>query len=234
MSDQARSPMQIGVRLFVICTAAAVGLGLVNEITEPRIAAQRVADRRQVIASFIDKGEAGAAVAGSGGVEEYYAVADGDKTLGYVLALVGSGYGGELRLLAYYDVDGAIRAARLVDDQETPGLGKKAETEEYMAMFTGTGGDRPVPVSKAMLASGASGGASAGAAPAAPAPAAAAQAAAPWASMSRAGLRGWLFGGSGGAGSPADAVTGATITFRGVSTALAEGSRFVKSLGGRK
>jgi electron transport complex protein RnfG len=226
MSGQAHSPMQIGARLFAICTAAALGLGFVNEITEPRIAAEKGAERQQVLASFIDKGEARAGVPGSGGVEEYYTVADGDKVLGYVLALTGTGYGGDLKLLAYYGVDGTIRAARLVDDQETPGLGKKAETEQYMAMFTGTGGSRPVPVTKAMLAADQPSQAPTGARTAAGAPR--------WVSMSRAGLNGWLFGEAAGAGSPADTVTGATITFKGVSAALAEGSRFVKGLGGRK
>ncbi len=229
MSEQTHSPMTIGLRLFLICTAAALGLGIVNEITEPRIAAQRTADRDQVIASFVDKGKPGAPIAGSGAVETCYPVADGGTVRGYVVALTGTGYGGELRMLAYYAVDGTIRIAKLVEDTETPGLGKKAETAGYMEMFKGTGGDRPVPLSKQMLAARAGGGA-----PAAPAGGAAASV--PWTRASRRGLAAWLFGAGAaeGGGGAADAVTGATITFRGVSGALAEGSRFVKGLGGSK
>jgi hypothetical protein len=52
--------------------------------------------------------------------------------------------------------------------------------------------------------------------------------------MARPGLGGWFFGAAGGGGSAADAVTGATITFKGVSAALAEGAEFAKGLGGRK
>ncbi len=226
MSEATHTPGVIGLRLFLICAAAALMLGIVNEITEPRIAAQKISDRDQVIASFVDKGKVGEPVAGSGAVEAYYPVVDGDKPLGYVLSLTGRGYGGELKLLAYYAVDGAIRVAKLVDNQETPGLGKKAETAQYMGMFKGTGGGRPVPVSKEMLGAGQGGtGVSR--------PGEGQRVA--WIRASRAGVGGWLFGaGAGGGGSAADSVTGATITFKGVSGALAEGSQFVKSLGGRK
>jgi electron transport complex protein RnfG len=156
-------------------------------------------------------------------------VRDGDVLLGHVLALTGSGYGGELKLLVYYGVDGAIRAARLVENTETPGLGKKAETAGYMAMFTGTGAARPVPVSKEMLAGGATGS------PGGRAAVGAFAGRVPWIRASRAGLGAWLFGdASGGTAGGADAVTGATITFRGVAAALAEGAQFVKGLGGRK
>jgi Na+-translocating ferredoxin:NAD+ oxidoreductase subunit G len=222
MSEKTHSPMTIGLRLFLICTVAALGLGLVNEITEPRIAAQRAANRQQVVETLVDKGRAGAPVAGRGGVEVYYAVVEGDAVLGYVLALNGTGYGGDLRLLAAYGTDGALRQARLVEDNETPGLGKKAENAEYMAMFTGTGGARtPVPVSKEMLAAGGA--------------ARPARAAVPWARMvQRGGLSGWLFGVASGPANPADAVTGATITFKGVSAALAEGAAFARGLEGRK
>jgi electron transport complex protein RnfG len=104
-----------------------------------------------------------------------------------VLELEGSGYGGEMRILARYDGEGAIRAVKLMDNTETPGLGKKAETPTYMDKFIGTGApEEPVPVRKDMLAS-----------------------------------------------SEADAVTGATITFLGISQALAEGAQYAaEQLGG--
>ena len=122
-----------------------------------------------------------------------------------MLALTGSGYGGELKLLAYYGTDGAIRTARLVDNSETPGLGKKAETAQYMAMFAGTGAGRPVPVSKEMLAAGGASAAAAAAAAAAAGPAGPAGRA-PWIRASRPGFGAWLFGAAtGGAGGGAGA-----------------------------
>jgi electron transport complex protein RnfG len=85
-------------------------------------------------------------------------------------------------VLARVDGNGTIRAVRLMDNSETPGLGKKAENPDYMNKFIGTGGpDHPVPVRKSSLSA-----------------------------------------------AEADAVTGATITFLGVSRALAEGARYIR------
>ena len=105
-----------------------------------------------------------------------------------LLELEGSGYGGEMNILARYDWDGTVRAVRLMDNSETPGLGKKAENPAYMEKFIGTGSqENPVPVRKDMLASG-----------------------------------------------EADAVTGATITFLGISKALSEGAEYVQAVSGGK
>jgi electron transport complex protein RnfG len=102
--------------------------------------------------------------------------------VGSLLELIGSGYGGDLKILARYDRTGEIRAVKLMEDEETPGLGKKAESPAYMDKFIGTGAaGNPVPVRKDMLPT-----------------------------------------------SEADAITGATITFLGVSKALAEGARFAR------
>jgi electron transport complex protein RnfG len=111
-----------------------------------------------------------------------YPVLEDGKERGSLLELVGTGYGGDLKILARYDASGEVRAVKLMEDEETPGLGKKAESPGYMDKFIGTGtAGNPVPTRKDMLAGG-----------------------------------------------EADAITGATITFLGVSKALAEGSRFVR------
>ena len=46
---------------------------------------------------------------------------------------------------------GEVFSVLLMDNQETPGLGKKAEADGYMDKYIGTGGDSPVPVSKDQL-----------------------------------------------------------------------------------
>jgi electron transport complex protein RnfG len=117
-------------------------------------------------------------------VQRYPVIKDGESA-GLLLELEGSGYGGEMKILARYDQDGTIRAVKLMDNSETPGLGKKAENPAYMEKFLGTGTpENPVPVRKDMLAS-----------------------------------------------DEADAITGATITYLGVSKALAEGARYAAAEG---
>ncbi len=86
-----------------------------------------------------------------GPVESYFPVIQNQSVSGYALKINGNGYGGAMTIIAGYNTDGSIRDVRLLDNSETPGLGKKAETEGYMDKFIGTGGDKPVPVIKNML-----------------------------------------------------------------------------------
>jgi electron transport complex protein RnfG len=222
MNASSRQTLNTGGRLLLICAVAALGLGALNEVTEPVIESRRIAEQQQVIAQFVTDGTVDEAVL----VEEnpvvnaYYAVRQGGAVSGYILDLTGTGYGGEMTIFAACAPSGEIRAGRLLDNLETPGLGKKAETPSYMNMFVGTGGDTPVPVTKAMLS--ASGGS--------PEPASRPQG---WWAMARNSLAGWLFGEQSPSAGGAEAVSGATITFSGVSAALAEGARFVRDLSSR-
>ena len=230
MSEQTLSPMTIGLRLFLICTAAALGLGFVNEITEPRIAAQKTADRDQVIRSFVDKGTIGAPVAGNGVVEAYYPVLDGESVLGYVARPHRQRVRRRdqtARLLWHRRFHPHSQARRELRD-----AGSRQE-----------GRDRPVhgdvrrdgrrqagPREQGDARRGRRFGAAAGRGRLCGArPVVSRRRGPAWAPGFSAPR-----GGAGGGGGAADAVTGATITFKGVSGALAEGSRFAKGLKGAK
>jgi electron transport complex protein RnfG len=94
------------------------------------------------------------------------------------------GYAGDMNIIAGYAMDGELFSAILMENQETPGLGKKAERPEYMEKYIGHGAEQPVPSRKDQLPQ-----------------------------------------------KQAEAITGATITFRGIGEALQAGSQFVKTLG---
>ena len=178
----------IAVKLAVICLVAAFVLALVNGITAPQIAASKAQAELDALSVINKAGTIGERVEGDGaGVNYYFPVTDGGKVTNYIMSLTSMGYGGNLVILGNFKVNGEIIDAKLMEDSETPGLGKKAENAEYMNKFKGTGADKPVPVKKTMLEA-----------------------------------------------ADADAVTGATITFTGVSKALEYGSEFAKKLGGQK
>ena len=178
----------VGLKLFAICAVAAVTLGGINAITEPLIIQRRIMELEQALNELTPDARTGEAeaVADNPVVAKRYPVSKDGESAGLLLELEGSGYGGEMTILARYDPDGSLRAVKLMENSETPGLGKKAENPAYMEKFIGTGSDdNPVPVRKDMLAGG-----------------------------------------------EADAVTGATITFLGVSKALAEGAGYVQAVSG--
>ena len=182
----------IAVKLAVICLVAAFVLALVNGITAPQIAISKAQAEKDALSVINKAGTIGERVEekfeGDGvTVNYYFPVSDGGKVTNYIMSLKNMGYGGDLIILANFKANGEIIDAKLMEDAETPGLGKKAENPAYMDKFKGTGADKPVPVKKTMLES-----------------------------------------------ADADAVTGATITFTGLSKALEYGSKIAKELGGQK
>lgn len=146
-----KSVLIIGGKLTAICAFAAVVLGFVNSVTEPVIeenkrealeaALNRVAGDRDVGEKVqVDEG---------GAVQYYYPIEDPNG--GYIVKLIGTGYGGDMHILAGFKTNGEVFSVVLMENQETPGLGKKAEDPEYMKKFIGKGDDEAVPTRKDQL-----------------------------------------------------------------------------------
>ena len=143
----------VGGKLALICAVAAIALGLVNAVTAPaiiRVKAEQLAAALDKVRGTADAGEE-QIVEGDPVVTGYYPLTEGDAGSGYILKLTGIGYGGDMELLASIADDGEIRSVALMDNLETPGLGKEAEKPEYMEKYIGTGSDRGVPLNKQQL-----------------------------------------------------------------------------------
>jgi Na+-translocating ferredoxin:NAD+ oxidoreductase subunit G len=147
-----RDMVIVGGKLALICVIAALSLGIVNAVTEPAIARERERALADALRSVSFGGTVGPEVPvdENEAITSYYLLS-GDGKNGYIVRLVAVGYGGEMQILASYDDTGTVVAASLLDNQETPGLGKEAERPEYMEKYLGTGGSKPVPVSKNSL-----------------------------------------------------------------------------------
>jgi electron transport complex protein RnfG len=144
--------MEKAGKLALICALSALILGVVNSITEPAIAIRKTAELKAALSSLLEEGTPGARedLSDSSVILSRYPV---EATGDWILELNGKGYGGDMKILASYRKDGSIMDVVLMDNSETPGLGKKAEKSEYMDKFRGSGGSTPVPVSKDALES---------------------------------------------------------------------------------
>ena len=143
----------IGLKLTIICAAAALCLGMVNAVTAPKIAElkkEALSDALKVI-NKTGTPDDEVIIEDDSVVKGYYPVELDGKTKGYILTLRGDGYAGDLKILANYEKSGKLIACVLMDNQETPGLGKEAEKIEYMEKFKGFGENKPVPSKKGML-----------------------------------------------------------------------------------
>ena len=151
-----KSILITGLKLTVICAAAALCLGFVNAVTAPKIAGLKEIALQNALSVVNKTGKPGMEILIDDSiVKGYYPVAleNGEK-VSYILTLKGEGYAGDLLILANFEKTGNIIACVLMDNQETPGLGKEAEKIEYMQKYTGTGSGKPVPVKRSQLAPG--------------------------------------------------------------------------------
>lgn len=144
--------LTVGGKLALICVIAALCLGLVNAVTAPailRVKEKQLADALQAVSL---EGTFGAKVEVDDHkvVEAYYQLSRGTDE-GYILRVTAMGYGGDMDMLASFSASGTVLAVSLMDNQETPGLGKEAERSDYMDKFIGTGATAPVPTSKNQL-----------------------------------------------------------------------------------
>lgn len=146
--------IKIGSRLAIICAVAAVVLAMVNAITAPEIAAYKEKVVKEALEEVSNGYEIGELKESSDdSVAYYHELKENGEVTGYVMNISANGYGGPMRMLASFSISGEILSAKLIEDAETPGLGKKAEDAAYMVKFLGTGAERPVPLKKSSLSS---------------------------------------------------------------------------------
>lgn len=142
--------------MAVICAVAAAVLGIMNAVTEPRIEHIKQVRLEQALDKVSRGMNIGERVTASDNksVDAYYRLYEGTDEgapNGYICRLIGSGYGGEMLILAGFETSGEVFSVQLMENQETPGLGKEAEKQSYMEKYIGTGADKEIPVRKNML-----------------------------------------------------------------------------------
>ena len=141
--------------LFSICAVCAFALGWTNSVTRPVIVQQELENKMMALEAVSNAWTIGEQQEVLDAPYVMYSIPltqEGEKQ-GYIVGLMGAGYGGSLTLVASYTTEGEMLFAKMLTNSETPGLGKKSENEGYMDMFKATGSKKAVPTSKDMLAS---------------------------------------------------------------------------------
>lgn len=176
--------LNMALRLLIICAVSALVLGVVNAFTAPEIKRLEDEAKAKALSSLITRGRANPdkeiVVENNENISSYYLIESGGETIGYILYLNAKGYGGPMKVMASYQLDGTVMNSKLMANQETPGFGKNAEKPGYMKIFQNRGnGVSKIPLYTYEVDN-------------------------------------------------PDVVSGATITFMGISSSLKEGSDFVK------
>ncbi len=132
------------VTLFAIALVCSALLGVVNAVTEERIAENRAAAQQAAMeavlpgaASFRDVTDRlDADFLAENPVTGIYEAAG----RGYVVTAAPKGFGGEIEMTVGVDTDGAITGVVITDLSETPGLGARATEPAFLAQFAGKSG----------------------------------------------------------------------------------------------
>ena len=147
--------IKIGGKLAAICAIAAISLGVVNAVTDPVIVAARAAKLQNALEKLsggLDIGEF-SENKDSDSVTGYYPLSGSSGIEAYIVKVVASGYGGDMNILTGISLNGEILSVVLMENAETPGLGKEAENPSYMKKYIGTGNGLPISSSKTQLSS---------------------------------------------------------------------------------
>ncbi|HBP37406.1 MAG TPA: hypothetical protein DD640_01435 [Clostridiales bacterium] len=75
----------------------------------------------------------------AGLVDAYQVLDAGGNAQGYLVTAEYRGYGGDVQVLIAYGTDGKILRLKVLSNDETPGLGKKVESDSFLSQFVGQG-----------------------------------------------------------------------------------------------
>jgi len=115
--------IRFGLILGAICLIATLVLAAVHEVTKPKIEEQMRIEKESAMKE-VSPGADTFKEATADDIEYYEAYKGGELT-GYCLKLMARGYGGYIHMIAGIDKNGVITGVRILEHQETPGLGSK-------------------------------------------------------------------------------------------------------------
>lgn len=122
--------------LTVICLVVSAALAGTYQLTEPVIEAAKRAEADQSRVVVLPDGQnfEQLPVDGLENIVEAYKAGNG---AGYVITGKAKGYGGDLQVMAGIDKDGKIAGVKLMDNNETQGIGSKTGEDAYTSQYKG-------------------------------------------------------------------------------------------------
>lgn len=146
-----RAMLNLGLRLFLVCLVAAVGLGFTYTVVKNRIEEQERGQRAEaaevVLASIDARPQEDPELAASLQAEfpdltgAFEGLDEAGETIGYAFVLKSKGYN-FITMAVGVDAEGRVTGIKVVTNEETPGLGGvAAESPALLGQFEGKGPD---------------------------------------------------------------------------------------------
>jgi electron transport complex protein RnfG len=129
--------IRYGLILSIICAVATASLAIINSLTKGRIIAQVKAEEEASFKEVMPEGASFEPVK-SGDEVAYYKVYDKDKKfIGAIFKASGKGYSSVIETVAGMKKNGEITDIKVVNQNETPGLGTRVTEKSFTAQFGG-------------------------------------------------------------------------------------------------
>jgi electron transport complex protein RnfG len=128
--------VRYGFILAVICIIASGLLAAVNSLTQPRIIAQAQAEENSTLLELLPGASSFTPVKSAGEVLYYKGYDKNKKFLGAVFKASAKGYSSVIETMAGMTRDGKITAIKIVNQNETPGLGSRVAEPDFISRFS--------------------------------------------------------------------------------------------------
>lgn len=127
--------LRFGLILGVICLAATLVLAVTYEITKPKIEEKLKIEEEGALKEILPNADSFNEKRIDG--IDYFEAKKDKNLAGYCLKVTGAGYNGFIRIIVGIDPSGTIKGVRILEQQETPGLGAKVGEEAFLKQFAG-------------------------------------------------------------------------------------------------
>lgn len=130
----------LGLILLIITACAGALLGFVNDVTKEPIRVQEEIAKNNAYVQVLPTADGFEVV--DYDIEAYPTVLAASKAsneAGYVVETMTKGYGGSLKVVIGIDAEGIVTGMRMLQHNETPGLGANANQPSFIERLVGKG-----------------------------------------------------------------------------------------------
>lgn len=134
------SSLRTAIPLLLICAVCALLVAWVNGITESRIVENENKQIEETILEILPEAAELSredVTTSSATVRNFYRYRRGDETVAYAAITAPKGFRQEIVLCTVLSAEGTILGVRVLSASETPGLGDRACTAEYLDSYSG-------------------------------------------------------------------------------------------------
>ena len=132
-----KQPIKYALILFLI-TGICVGiLGAVNQITSPIITENAKKAEEAAMKNLLSESESFEEASGieDAMVQAVFIGKKGEETVGYVVKVAPTGYGGTINMLVAMDTSHTIKGISILSHGETPGFGANATKDSFKKQY---------------------------------------------------------------------------------------------------